>query len=240
MNFRSSSLLRRTILCAALASASPLLGGCSGVVKNLNSAQVTAPTIAVANPFGIDKQSATVAISNSSTPSLAVRAVLKPRSGTANSNLNVFQFPNQNPISVADVKSAQLSFSLVPTVTLDQTGTQVGSFTLQTFTVVGEIDDLNANGTVNDSLVLSPLSTAGPITFTKQADGSYAATGGTFGLQQTTPTQDSDLQKLISIVTAEQPNNQAILTLSATSPDLPNGTVMHLTFDTTTLTIKAN
>ena len=232
--------LRPAMLCAVLLAAIPLLGGCSGVVKNLNSAQFNAPTATVANPFGLDKKAATVTISNPNSPALAAKIALKPHGGTMNSNVNVFTFPNQNPISEADVKSAQLSFSLVPTVTLDQTGAPVSQFTLQTFTVVGEVDDLNADGSIADSIVLSPLTTAGPLTFALQADGTYHAASGTFGLQQTTPTQDSDLQKLINIVTAEQPTNQATLTLSASSPDLPNGTVMHITFDTTTLTIKGN
>ncbi len=233
MNQRVSSFLRPAI-CAALLAASPLLSGCGGVVSNLNSASFKAPTVTVGNPFGIDKKTATVTISNPGTASI------RPRDNSNNSNLNVFTFPNQNPISEADVKSAQLSFSLVPTVTLDQTGTPVSRFTLQTFTVTGEVDDLNPDGSVGDSITLSPLTTAGPITFAWQPDGTYSAYSGTFGLQQTTPTQDSALQKLINIVTAEQPNNQAILTLSASSPDLPSGTVMHITFDTTTLSIKAN
>ncbi len=231
--------LARPAICAALLAASPLLSGCGGVVSNLNSAQFNAPTVTVGNPFGIDKKAATVTISNPNTAPAAARVRLMPR-GTTPSNLNVFTFPNQNPISMADVKSAQLSFSLVPTVTLDQTGAPVSKFTLQTFTVTGEVDDMNPDGSVGDSIVLSPLTTAGPITFARQADGSYSASSGTFGLQQTSPTQDSALQKLISIVTAEQPNNQAILTLSASSADLPSGTVMHITFDTTTLSIKAN
>jgi len=235
--------LARPAICAALLAASPLLSGCGGVVSNLNSASFKAPTVTVGNPFGIDKKAATVTISNSSaasnlnTVSAAALVRLTPRD---NSNLNVFTFPNQNPISEADVKSAQLSFALVPVVTLDQTGAPASQFTLQTFTVTGEVDDMNPDGTVNDSIVLSPLTTAGPITFARQADGTYSATSGTFGLQQTTPTQDSALQKLINIVTAEQPTNRAILTLSASSPDLPSGTVMHITFDTTTLSIKAN
>ena len=213
------------------------LSGCGGVVSHLNSASFKAPTVTVGNPFGIDKKAATVTISNSSAAPAAGLARLTPHD---NSNLNVFTFPNQNPISEADVKSAQLSFSLVPNVTLDQTGAPVSQFTLQTFTVTGEVDDLNPDGSVGDSIVLSPLTTSGPITFARQADGTYSATSGTFSLQQTTPTQDSALQKLINIVTAEQPNNQAILTLSASSPDLPSGTVMHITFDTTTLSIQAN
>jgi hypothetical protein len=240
MNPNSRFSLRPALLCGAVFVAASLTGGCSGVVKNLNSAQFNAPTATVANPFGIDKKAATVTISNPNAPALIARIALKPHGAADPSNVNTFTFPNQNPISEADIKSAQLAFSLAPSVTLDQTGTPVSQFTLQTFTVVGEVDDLNADGTVNDSIVLSPLTTAGPITFTLQADGSYSAAAGTFGLQQTTPTQDSDLQKLINIVTAEQPSNQAILTLSASSPDLPNGTVMHITFDTTTLTIKGN
>lgn len=228
----------RLACCASLLAASPILSGCSGVVQNLNSAQISTPAIAVANPFGIDKKSATVALTNPNSPAVIARVTLKPHA--ADSNLNVFTFPNQNPISVADVKSAQLSFNLAPSVTLDQTGTPVSSFTLQSFTAVGEVDDLNADGSVNDSIILPPLSTSGPITFTHQADGTYSATAGTFGLQQTAPTQNSNLQKLINIVCAEQPNNQAVLTLTASSPDLPSGTIMHITFDTTTLTIKAN
>ncbi len=232
----------RPALFAALLAATPLFSGCGGVVSNLNSAKFNAPTVTVGNPFGIDKKAATVTISNSGTASIQPNAAgLQPRgSSPAASNLNIFTFPNQNPISEADVKSAQLSFSLVPNVTLDQTGAPVSQFTLQTFTVTGEVDDLNPDGSVNDSIILSPLTTAGPITFARQADGSYLASSGTFSLQQTTPTEDSDLQKLINIVTAEQPANQAILTLSASSPDLPSGTVMHITFNTTTLSIQAN
>ena len=230
MNQRVFSCLRPAI-CAALLATLPFVSGCGGVVSNLNSAKFNAPTVTVGNPFGIDKKAATVTISHAGTASI------RPHD---NSNLNVFTFPNQNPISEADVKSAQLSFSLVPNVTLDQTGAPVSQFTLQTFTVTGEVDDLNPDGSVGDSIVLSPLTTSGPITFARQADGSYSATSGTFSLQQTTPTQDSDLQKLINIVTAEQPTNRAILTLSASSPDLPGGTVMHITFDTTTLSIQAN
>ncbi len=236
MNQRIFSLLR-PVLCAALLAASPFLSGCGGVVSNLNSASFKAPTVTVGNPFGIDKKAATVTISNPSAAPAAAAARLTPRD---NSNLNVFTFPNQNPISEADVKSAQLSFSLVPIVTLDQTDTPAPRFTLQTFTVTGEVDDLNPDGSVGDSIVLSPLTTTGPITFARQADGSYSASSGTFSLQQMSPTQDSALQKLINIVTAEQPNNQAILTLNASSSDLPSGTVMHITFDTTTLSIQAN
>ncbi|MGI4790752.1 MAG: hypothetical protein ACRYFS_18125 [Janthinobacterium lividum] len=232
--------LRPAFLCAAILAVSPLLGGCSGVVKNLNSAQINAPAIAVANPFGIDKKAAMVTVTNPNSAAITAKTVLKLIPKATNPNVNVFAFPNQNPISEADVKSAQLSFSLVPTVTLDQTGASVSSFTLQSFTVVGEVDDLNADGSINDSIVLSPLSTAGPITFTLQADGTYSATAGTFSLQQTASTEDANLQKLINIVTAEQPTNQAVLTLSATSSDLPNGTVMHITFNTTTLTIQTN
>ena len=187
--------------CAALLAATPLLSGCGGVVSKLNSAQFSAPTVTVGNPFGIDKKAATVTVTNSAANSGTASALAR-LTARDNSNLNVFTFPNQNPISEADVKSAQLSFSLVPTVTLDQSGAPVSQFTLQTFTVTGEVDDLNSDGSVNDSIVLSPLTTSGPITFAKQADGTYSAASGTFGLQQTTPEQDSALQKLIDIVTA--------------------------------------
>ena len=48
--------------CALALAAVPVLSGCSGVVKNLNSAQVNVPNVTVSNPFGLNKQTAQVAL----------------------------------------------------------------------------------------------------------------------------------------------------------------------------------
>ena len=238
MNTRSS--LRPAAVCAGFLAAVPLLGGCGGGGSSLNPVPVAVPAIAFANPFGIDKKAAAVTLSNPALPPLAAPAGLTPKRAVLNFDVNTFLFPNQSPVSMANVESAQLSFRLSPAVTLEQTGTRVKQFTLQTFSAAGEIDDMNADGTVNDSITLPTLSTAGPITFILQADGTYGATTGVFRLSQATSMQGGSLQKLISIVTAEQPSNRAVLTMSASSPDLPSGTVMHITFSATMLTLNAN
>ncbi len=229
MNLRFR-LLPRAAVGLALLAAGPVLTGCSGVVKNLDSAQVNVPNVQVANPFGLDKQAATVAVTRTATP--AVAGVLKPRDG-ANPNVNTFSFPNQNPVGLADIKSAQVMFNLVPRVTLDGTGLPT-SFTLTTFTLDGAVSD--AGG----SVTLTQLSTSGPLHFTEQSDGSYLADSGTIQLAQQARTTDQQLQSLLNIVTGGPTPNTATLTLNATSPDLPNGTLLHLTFDTTTLTVSAS
>ena len=235
MIFSASSRARLFARAAAgtlLLTAGPLLSGCSGVVKNLNSAQVNIPNVRVANPFGLDKQAAQVAVSNPN----AARLALKPHDGA--SNVNTFSFANQNPISLADVKSAQVSFSMVPKVTLDGTGLPT-HFTLSTFTLDGTVSDTDSAGVVR-TVSLTQVTTSGPLSFTQQADGSYTADSGAFQLAQQTKTTDQQLQSLIDIATAGPTPNTATLTLNAVSPDLPNGTVMHLTFDSTTLTISAS
>ena len=236
MNLRPrlrSRLLPRAIVGVALLAVGPVLSGCSGVVSNLNSAQVNVPNVNVANPFGLDKQAATVAVSNAAKPALAP---LKPRAG-ASPNVNTFSFPNQNPIGLAAVKSAQVMFTLVPRVTLDATGLPA-RFTLTTLTVDGVVSD--ADGTGNGgSVALTQLTTGGVLTFTQQADGSYLADAGTIHLAQQSKTTDAQLQSLLNIVTAGPTPNTATLTISASSPDLTNGTLLHLTFDTTTLTVSA-
>jgi len=222
MNLRSC-LLPRAIVGVALLAAGPVLTGCSGVVKNLNSAQVNVPNVNVTNPFGLDKQAIAVAVSNA--------ASLTPHA--ADPNVNTFSFPNQSPIGLADVKSAQVSFSLVPRVTLDGTGLPT-KFTLTTFTVNGVVSDTGS------SVNLTQLTSGSSLSFTQQADGSYLADGGTIHLAQQTKTTDQQLQSLLNIVTGGPTPNTATLTLNAVSPDLPNGTLLHLTFDTTTLTVSAS
>ena len=236
MNIRPR-LLPRAIVGVALLAAAPVLSGCSGVVKNLNSAQVNVPNVSVANPFGLDKQAVAVAVSNTSASAhaLAGSASLKPH-GT-NPNVNTFSFPNQNPIGLADVKSAQVSFSLVPRVTLDGTGLPT-HFTLTTLTVDGVVSDTDGAG-AGGSVAITQLTTGGSLAFTQQADGSYLADSGTIQLAQQAKTTDAQLQSLLNIVTGGPTPNTATLTLNATSPDLPNGTLLHLTFDTTTLTFSA-
>ena len=233
VSFRAR-LLARAAAGALILAAGPVLSGCSGVVKNLNSAQVNVPNVQIANPFGLDKQAAKVAVSN---PNAAAHLALKPHDGTA-SNVNTFTFANQNPISLADVKSAQVSFNMVPKVTLDGTGLPT-KFTLSTFTLDGTVSDTDGSGTVR-TVALTQVATSGPVSFTQQPDGSYSADAGTFQLAQQTKTTDQQLQSLLDIATGGPTPNTATLTLNATSPDLPNGTVMHLTFDTTTLTISAS
>ena len=56
--------LPRAVAAAALLAACPVLSGCSGVVKNLNSDQVNVPNVSLANPFGLDNQGATVLLTN--------------------------------------------------------------------------------------------------------------------------------------------------------------------------------
>ena len=228
-------LLPRAAAGLALLAAGPVLTGCSGVVKNLNSAQVNVPNVSVANPFGLDKQAATVAVSHAA--SRRREGGPQPHDGTGSPNVNTFTFPNQNPVGLSDVKSAQISFSLVPRVTLDGAGLP-SHFTLTTFTVDGVVSDTDGSGNTR-RVNLTQVTTSGPLSFTQQADGSYLADSGTIQLAQQTKTTDQQLQSLLDIVTGGPAQNTATLTLNAASPDLPTGTLLHLTFDTTTLTVSA-
>ena len=223
MNLRSR-FLTRAIAGVAVLAAGPVLTGCSGVVKNLNSAQVNVPNVNVANPFGLDKQTASVTVTNATPHALKAHGV---------SNVNTFSFANQNPVGLSDIKSAQVSFTLVPKVTLTGTGLPT-AFTLTTFTVDGTVSDSAA------SVALTQLATSGPIHFTQQSDSSYTADSGTFQLAQSSKTTDTQLQSLLNIATGGPTPNTATLTLNATSPDLPNGTVLNITFDSTTLTVSAS
>ena len=155
-----------------------------------------------------------------------------------NPNVNTFTFPNQNPIGLADVKSAQVAFSLVPRVTLDGTGLPT-HFTLTALTVDGVVSDTDGTG-AGGSVALTQLTSGSSLSFTQQSDGSYLADSGTIQLAQQARTTDAQLQSLLNIVTGGPTPNTATLTLNASSPDLPNGTLLHLTFDTTTLTVSAS
>jgi len=230
-------LLPRAAAGLALLAAGPVLTGCSGVVKNLNSAQVNVPNVNVANPFGLDKQAATVAVSRAAGHALAATVALKPHDGT-NPNVNTFSFANQNPVGLSDIKSAQISFNLVPRVTLDGTGLP-SKFTLTTLTVDGVVSDSDGQGH-GSAVSLTQVTTSGPLSFTQQADGSYLADAGTIQLAQQAKTTNQQLQSLLDIVTGGPTPNTATLTLNATSPDLPSGTLLHLTFDSTTLTVSAS
>lgn len=223
-------LLPRALACAALLAAGPALSGCSGVVSNLNSAQVNVPNINVANPFGLDKQAVAVAVANAAKPAL------RPHAGTA-PNVNTFSFPNQNPVGLAAVKSAQLAFGLVPRVTADGSGLPA-HFTLSALTVDGVVSDADGQGN-GGSVALTQLAAGGPLSFTQQPDGSFLADAGTIKLAQQSKTTDPALTSLLNIVSGGPTPNAATLTLNASSPDLPSGTLLHLTFDTTTLTVSA-
>lgn len=226
--------LPRALACAALCALAPVLAGCSGVVSNLDSAQVNVPNVNVANPFGLDKQAVAVAVTNAARPALRPAAA-GPHAGP---NVNTFSFPNQNPVGLAAVKSAQLSFNLVPRVTADGAGLPA-HFTLSALTVDGVVSDADGQGN-GGSVVLTQLTAGGPLSFTQQPDGSFLADAGTIKLAQQSKTTDPALSSLLNIVTAGPTPNAATLTLNAASADLPNGTLLHLTFDTTTLTVSAS
>jgi len=212
------------LLALALA-AGTALSGCSGVVKNLNSAQVKAPNIVVGNAFGINNQAVTVPV------------------GTAAPALQTYPFPNQQPINQADVQSATLSLSLAPTLTLATPGGGGGvpSFTLNSLVVTPEVDKLDASGKVVGSLVLAPLTTGAPLTFTQQPGGanpSYAASGGAFQLQQATPTSGADVQTLVNLITSGGNSNQVVLKISADAVGLPAGTSLQLTVSNNQLVVR--
>lgn len=235
MNLRPR-FLPRALALAALLAAGPVLSGCSGVVKNLNAAQVNVPNVTLANPFGLDKQAVAVAVTSTATHARAGSAALKPRD--AGPNVNTFSFPNQNPVGLADVKSAQVAFRLAPRVTADGAGLPA-RFTLTTLTVDGVISDADGTG-AGGSVPLTQLTAGSSLSFTRQPDGGYLADAGTIQLAQQARTTDAQLQSLLNVVTGGPTPNAATLTLNASSPDLPDGTLLHLTFDTTTLTVSAS
>jgi len=238
MKQRSRSLLRASACVAALA-AGPVLTGCSGVVKNLNSAQVNAPSLNLSNPFGVDNQSAAMLVSRTAVPAvLMAHAVLKAHAAAP--NVSVYPFTRQPAGSLSSVAagSASVSFNVNPTVTVDGT-TLPASFTLSTITIVPEADDLNAAGAVADSVVLPALTSSVPVVFTQAAGSSTYNAAGTITVATGT-INGATLTSLFNIVTGEDQNKQAVLTLTATSPDLPAGSLIHITLGSSTLNVKAN
>ena len=230
----------RVSACAVALAAGPLLTGCSGVVKGLNSAQVNTPSLNLNNPFGTDTAHAAVLVSSTAKPAIsAALVVLKPRLAA---NVSTFPFTRQSAgsLSSAAAGSASVSFNVNPSVTVDGTTTLPATFTLSTLTIVAEADDLSATGTVADSVTLPALTSSAPVVFTQSAAGSgtYNA-AGTIALSTGT-ISGATLTSLFTIVTGENTNKQAILTLTATSPDLPAGSLVHITLDSSTLNVKAN
>ena len=229
----------RVSACAVALAAGPLLTGCSGVVKGLNSAQVNTPSLNLNNPFGTDTKPAVVKVSHTAGPGIIAHVVLKPRLAA---NVSTFPFTRQSAgsLSSAAAGSASVSFNVNPSVTVDGTTTLPATFTLSTLTIVAEADDLSATGTVADSVTLPALTSSAPVVFTQSAAGSgtYNA-AGTIALSTGT-ISGATLTSLFTIVTGENTNKQAILTLTATSPNLPAGSLVHITLDSSTLNVKAN
>ena len=235
-------LLPRAIALAALLAAGPVLSGCSGVVKNLDSAQVNVPNVTVANPFGLDKQAATVDLTNP-----VVGAARTAARTPHDANPNVYPFTKQT-INLSSVASATLRISPKPVVTLTAAnGGQAGAaplpahFTLTTFSVTAEADDLSAaaGGAVADRVTLPALATSGPVSFTQQPDGTYSADNPSAFQLAAVSIQGATLTSLINIITGEDQNKQVVVTLNGTSASVPGGTPMQITFDTTTLTVSA-
>ncbi len=243
----SRSLLRAAA-CAAALAAGPVLTGCSGVVKNLNSAQVNAPSLNLSNPFGADSKPAAMLVVASPVVDPAVVTAHAAREAHASPpvppigpNVSVYPFTRQSAGSLSSVSAgtASVSFNVNPAVTVDG-ATLPATFTLKTISIASEADDLNATPLVADSVTLPPLSSAAPVVFTQSAPGSstYNAAGAI--TLATGAISGTTLSHLFTIVTGEDQNKQAILTLEATSADLPAGTLIHITLGSSTLNIKAN
>ena len=231
----------RVSACAVALAAGPLLTGCSGVVKGLNSAQINTPSLNLGNPFGTDTAHVAVLVSSTAKPSIAAGHVAL-NTHLAAANVSTFPFTRQSAgsLSSAAAGSASVSFNVNPSVTVDGTAILPATFTLSTVTIIAEADDLGATGTVADSVTLPALTSSAPVVFTQSAAGSstYNA-AGTIALSTGT-ISGATLTSLFTIVTGEDTSKQAILTLTATSPDLPAGSLVHITLDSSTLNVKAN
>jgi len=237
MKPRSSVL--RVAACAAALAAGSALTGCSGVVKNLNSAQVTTPSLNLSNPLGADNQSAAMLVTSTATPAI-VKAQTVLQAHVAAPNVSVYPFTRQSAgnITAAAAGTASVAFNINPAVTVDGV-TLPSTFTLSTITIAAEADDLNSTGAVADSVTLPALTSSVPVVFTQSASGSsaYSAVGGI--TLATGTISGATLTKLFTIVTGEDLNKQAVLTLTATSPDLPTGAIVHITLGSSTLNVKA-
>ena len=239
-----TSYALRGAACALALAAGPVLSGCSGVVKNLNSNQVTVPNIAVANPFGLDKQTAQVPLTGTTSSAIALKAHAAP--GT-----NTFYFANQ-ALSLTQIKDAQLSANIAPTATLDSSGPLPASFTVQSITVNATISDANADGTAAAGGVALPtVQTSGPITFTLGADGkTYSAGASDVALTQQASLTSAQAQSLLAIVTSGPVNggtpskdNVAVVTDAAavTGADAGlAGRTLTITFDNSSLKVISN
>lgn len=231
----------RASACVAALAAGPILTGCSGVVKNLNSAQVNAPSLTLNNPFGTDNAVAAVLVSRTAqSMSLAAHTVLKPR--TAAPNVNVYPFTRQSAGSISSLSAAtaSVSFAVNPSVTVDGMATLPATFTLSTVTIIAEADDLDSTGATADSVVLPALTSGAPIVFTQSAAGSSTYTAAGPITLATGTISGATVSKLFTVVTGENLNKQAVLTLTATSPDLPVGSLVHIKLNSSSLNLKAN
>lgn len=199
-----------------------LLAGCSGVVKNLNSAQVKAPNITVDNAFGLSGQTVTGV----------------PATGTVPAT-QTYTFPNQSPINQADVQSATLALTLAPTVKVAAPAGSAlpASFTLSSLSVTPKANKLGAGGAVTGTLTLSPLTLAVPVTFTQTASGTYTASAP-LALSQATPTVGADVQALVGLITSGADTNEAVLTISAASAGLPNAATLDFTVGSSQIVVR--
>ena len=205
-----------------LLAASALLAGCSGVVKNLNSAQVKAPTITVDNALGLGGQTVTGV----------------PATGTVPAT-QTYTFPNQSPINQADVQSATLVLTLDPAVTVAAPAGSAlpATFTLSTLSVTPQANKLSTGGAATSTVTLSPLTLAAPVTFTQTASGSYTASAP-LALSQATPTTGTEVQNLVGLITSGADTNQAILTISAASTGLPIGSTLDFTVGSSQIAVR--
>ena len=237
---KQRTFLLRATACAAALAVGPILTGCSGVVKNLNSAQVSTPSLNLDNPFGASNQAAALEITSAATPALVTaHAVLKAHATAPNVSVYPFTQQSAGSLSSAAAGSASVTFNVNPTVTVDG-ATLPATFTLSTVTITAEADDLNAAGAVADSVTLPPLTSSAPVVFTQSAAGSSTYNAAGTVTLATGTINGTTLNKLFTIVTGEDINKQAVLTLTATSPDLPAGTVVHITLGSSTLNVKAS
>ncbi len=242
-------LLPRAAAGFALLAVGPVLTGCSGVVKNLNSSQVNVPNIKVANPLGISNKTATVTLSTPTGSALAAHLALTPRVATPN---GPYAFTKQ-AINLSNLQSAELDVSLQPTVTLAGSNLPTG-FTLTAFSLSVEVDDLSGPGTavgpgttVDDSLVLptaatagTQLTLAGPVHFTQQAGTNTYTADTALQIQPLILQDQATIGKLTTLISGENTNKQATVTLNASATGLANGTVATITFGDTSLTVNAN
>jgi hypothetical protein len=231
----------RASACVAALAAGPILTGCSGVVKNLNAAQVNAPSLTLNNPFGTDRAAAAVLVTSTSIPmSLAAHAALQAR--TTAPNVNVYPFTRQSAGSISSLSAAtaSVSFAVNPSVTVDGTATLPATFTLSTVSIIAEADDLDSTNAVADSVVLPALTSSAPIVFTQSAAGSSTYTSAAKITLATGTISGATVSKLFTVVTGENLKKQAVLTLTATSPNLPAGSLVHIKLDSSSLNLKAN